>query len=110
VPAEAVTPLMANGERMPEQRIVATLAVVALYAASALAVWLALLAGGVPALAALFDTVSALSTAGLSAGAAGPDLAWPLKLLLIAAMLLGRLEFLALIAVLSPATWAPDRG
>ncbi|RBI86353.1 TrkH family potassium uptake protein [Rhodosalinus halophilus] len=110
VPAEAVTPLMANGERMPEQRIVATLAVVALYAASALAVWLAMLAGGVPALAALFDTVSALSTVGLSAGAAGPDLAWPLKLVLIAAMLLGRLEFLALIAVLAPATWAPDRG
>jgi trk system potassium uptake protein TrkH len=58
-------------------------------------------------MAGLFDTVSALSTAGLTMGAAGPDLAWPLKLVLVAAMLLGRLEFLALIAVLSPGTWAP---
>ncbi|MFP4239353.1 MAG: TrkH family potassium uptake protein [Rhodosalinus sp.] len=107
VPPEAVTPLMANGARMQQRRLVATVAIVALYAATALLCWMALLAGGVPALPALYDTISALSTVGLSAGAVTPDLSWPLKLVLTVAMLLGRLEFLALIAVVLPATWAP---
>ena len=85
----------------------ASVAVTVLYVVSGALAWAAMLAGGVPALPALFDTISALSTVGLSAGAVDPALAAPLKGVLIAAMLLGRLEFLALIAVLSPATWAP---
>lgn len=107
VPPEAVLPLGRPGRPLPERRLVASVAVTVLYVVSAALAWAALLAGGVPALPALFDTISALSTVGLSIGAVEPGLAAPLKAVLIAAMLLGRLEFLALIAVLSPATWAP---
>jgi trk system potassium uptake protein TrkH len=106
-PARAVTPLKARGARVTPGQVTGLGAVLLLYAGSALVCWTALCLGGVDPMAGLFDTVSALSTAGLTMGAAGPDLAWPLKLVLVAAMLLGRLEFLALIAVLSPGTWAP---
>jgi trk system potassium uptake protein TrkH len=106
-PPRAVTPLKTGGARVRPGQVTALGAVLFLYAASTLVVWILLLLGGVAPLPALFDTVSALSTVGLSMGAVGPDLAWPLKLALAAAMLLGRLEFLALVAVLSPGTWAP---
>jgi trk system potassium uptake protein TrkH len=106
-PARAVTPLQVNGQRVRVAQMTGVGAVIFLYGISALAVWVMMLAGGVEPMPALFDTISALSTAGLSMGAVGPDLAWPLKLVLVAAMLLGRLEFLALIAVLAPSTWAP---
>jgi trk system potassium uptake protein TrkH len=62
---------------------------------------------GAAPLPALFDTVSALSTVGLSAGVAGPQAADAVKAGLILAMLLGRVEFFALILLLRPATWAP---
>ena len=109
-PPGAVAPLEVQGARIGADRLTALGAVLFLYAASALACWVALTAGGVAPMPALFDTVSALSTVGLSLGAAGPDLAGPLKLVLAAAMLLGRLDFLVLIAVLSPRTWAPRHG
>jgi trk system potassium uptake protein TrkH len=106
-PQRAVTRLTAGGRKLEADRVVGMVAVAFLYAATLLMAWIAFLVGGAPPLPALFEVVSALSTAGLSSGVTGPDLAWPLKVVLIAAMLLGRLEFLALIAVLSPATWAP---
>jgi len=106
-PARAVTPLKTNGARVRSGQLTTLGAVLFLYGVSALVVWVLLLFGGIEPMPALFDTVSALSTAGLSMGAAGPDLAWPLKLVLAVAMLLGRLESLALLAVLSPGTWAP---
>ena len=106
-PPRTVTPLKIHGARVRRAQVTALGAVLFLYAASTMVVWILLLLGGVAPMPALFDTVSALSTAGLSMGAVGPDLAWPLKLVLAAAMLLGRLEFLAFVAVLSPGTWAP---
>jgi trk system potassium uptake protein TrkH len=54
---------------------------------------------------ALFEVVSAVGTVGLSTGITGPDLEVGLKLLLTLAMLLGRLEILALLVLLYPATW-----
>ncbi|MCR9110024.1 MAG: TrkH family potassium uptake protein [Rhodobacteraceae bacterium] len=106
-PPGAVMPLKENSRRVDAAKLVALGAVLCLYAASMLIVWALLCLGGIDPMSALFDTVSALSTVGLSLGATGPDLAWPLKLVLAAAMLLGRLEFVTLIAVLSPGTWAP---
>jgi trk system potassium uptake protein TrkH len=106
-PPGTVATLKLQGDRVPAEHLTALGAVLFLYACSAMVCWVALTAGGIDPMPALFDTVSALSTVGLSLGAAGPDLAWPLKLVLAAAMLLGRLEFLVLIAVLSPGTWAP---
>ncbi|MEZ5559413.1 MAG: potassium transporter TrkG [Pseudomonadales bacterium] len=72
--------------------------------------WLAFLAGGFAPMDALFEVTSALGTVGLSTGITNADLHTPLKLLLCAAMLLGRLEFLALLVVLYPRTWLGKRS
>jgi len=80
-----------------------------LYVATVLACWGAFLAAGHPPLAALFDVVSAVSTVGLSSGVTGPDLGPGLTVVLTVGMLLGRLEFLALIALVLPGTWVRAR-
>jgi trk system potassium uptake protein TrkH len=54
---------------------------------------------------ALFEVVSATGTVGLSAGITGPGLPAPLKAVLGADMLLGRLEILVWLVFLSPAAW-----
>lgn len=66
--------------------------------------WLPFLAAGY-GVDALFDVVSAVATTGLSTGVVGPDLAWPLKAVLMIDMVLGRLEFVAVIVLLLPSTW-----
>lgn len=58
---------------------------------------------------ALFEVISAVATTGLSTGVAGPGLSWPLKAVLMADMILGRLEFVAVIVLLVPATWIGPR-
>lgn len=68
--------------------------------------WFAFVLLGHDPLRSLFDTVSAFSTVGLSAGVIGHDLPSGMKLAVAAAMMLGRLEFLAVIALVSPRTWA----
>jgi len=50
---------------------------------------------------AIFDTTSALSTTGLSAGVAGPSLALELKWLFVFLMILGRVEILAFFIMFS---------
>jgi trk system potassium uptake protein TrkH len=82
-------------------------ALATLYIGAAFLLWMLCVAYGAAPLPALFDTVSALSTVGLSAGVAGPQAADAVKAGLIVAMLLGRVEFFALILLLRPATWAP---
>ncbi|MEC7760925.1 MAG: potassium transporter TrkG [Pseudomonadota bacterium] len=104
-PPRAVTHLKEDGQPVKSERIVSLVAVVACYAVTALVIWIVFLMSGEAPLGALFDIVSALSTVGLSSGVTGPDLAPHLKLALSVAMFLGRLEFLAVIAALSPATW-----
>lgn len=106
-PPRAVTVLAQKGRKVSPDRLMGMVAVVLLYFGTLLLAWVIFLAAGEAALPALFDIVSALSTVGLSSGLTGPDLAPGLKAVLIAAMLLGRLEFLALLVVLSPGTWSP---
>ena len=48
---------------------------------------------------ALFESTAAAATGGLSVGLVRPDLEWPLKVLYIAQMILGRLEFVAVFAL-----------
>lgn len=109
MPPHAVVYLRHLGRRVKPEQIVAISAVFGLYAGSAGLLWFAFLATGAPALPALFDIVSALSTVGLGAGAVGPDIAPGLKLLTALAMLLGRLEFIVVIVMLSPRTWIMRR-
>lgn len=49
---------------------------------------------------ALFESVAAASSGGLSVGLVRPDLEWPLKVVYIAQMVIGRLEFIAVFALL----------
>jgi trk system potassium uptake protein TrkH len=48
---------------------------------------------------ALFESVAAASSGGLSVGLVRPDLEWPIKVVYIAQMLIGRLEFIAVFAL-----------
>lgn len=83
---------------------------VALFTIAVLAGWFAFLLYGHPPMAALFDVVSAAFTVGLGAGTIGPDLESPLKLVVCALMLLGRLEIVAFLILLYPRSWAPSKA
>jgi trk system potassium uptake protein TrkH len=85
------------------------LLIVVLFAMAVAVSWLAFLAFGHPPLDSLFEVASALGTVGLSTGVTGPSLEWGLKLVLCADMLLGRLEFVALLVLLYPHTWIGKR-
>ena len=105
LPARAVTYLRDGNGRVDPDRITAVAALAALYIVTMLICWTIFLASGAPPLASLFEVTSALSTVGLSQGLTSPDMAAHLQITLIVAMLLGRLEFIALIIVLLPGTW-----
>jgi trk system potassium uptake protein TrkH len=71
--------------------------------------WLPFIAAGYPPLDALFEVVSATATVGLSTGIAVPELDPWLKGLLTLDMLAGRVEIVALLVLLYPATWHRPR-
>lgn len=105
MPDRAVTPLRHHGETVKDTFLVTLLGLLLLYVLTAVAVWSMLLSLGYPALPALFDTISALSTVGLSTGVIGPDLPPAAQLALTAGMWLGRLEFIAVLVLILPRTW-----
>lgn len=109
LPAHGVLHLRDRGERQTSDDITAAGAVLVLYIVTVLICWSVFLAAAQPALPALFEVVSAVSTVGLSSGLTGPELPPHLVSVLIAAMLLGRLEFIALIAIFLPKTWILGR-
>ncbi len=86
-----------------------TATVVTLFTVLLVLVWSAFLAAGHPPIDALFDCASALSICGASVGVASHGLAAPLKLLLAATMLVGRLEIVAVLVLLYPRTWIGRR-
>lgn len=104
LPQNAVTPLKAGKHRIESPELEGIASVVGLFGATVLLAWLAFLASGY-GLDALFDVVSATSTTGLSTGVTGPGLEPGLKATLALAMLLGRLEFVALLVLIWPPTW-----
>jgi trk system potassium uptake protein TrkH len=103
-PRALATPRVLGRAADPEEGMEA-FALVGMFVFGAGLAWLALLLAGAAPLPALFDAVSAFATAGLSAGALTPELPAFGKLALALAMLLGRLEFVAFLALVSPATW-----
>jgi trk/ktr system potassium uptake protein len=109
MPSHAVAQLSIRGRQVPNEQALAMLAVVLLFPLAALASWLPFLAAGLDPLDSLFDVVSALGTVGLSAGITSPGLAPGLKTVLGLDMLLGRVEFFAMLALLYPATWFARR-
>lgn len=109
MPAHAVIDLTVGGRKVPNEEALRTLMLVLLFPATAFISWLPFLAWGYPPLESLFEVVSALGTVGLSCGITGPALPGALKAVLCADMLLGRLEFIAVLILVMPATWIGRR-
>ena len=76
-----------------------------LFVVAALVSWLPFLASGHDPMNALFEVVSALGTVGLSTGVSSSHLDPGLKAVLCLDMLFGRLEFIAVLILFSPASW-----
>ncbi len=110
MPAHAVVDLLVGGRKIPTEEALRTLMLVLLFPATAFLSWLPFLAWGYAPLESLFDVISALGTVGLSCGIVGPELPDGLKLVLCADMLLGRLEFIAVLILIMPATWIGRRA
>jgi trk system potassium uptake protein TrkH len=105
LPPGAVTYLREGGKKVEVDRVIGVTALLAMYLVTMLLCWTVFLVSGIDPLGGLFEVVSALSTVGLSQGVTSADLAPHLKLTLVAAMMLGRLEFIALIVLCLPGTW-----
>lgn len=104
IPQTAATSLKVGDHRIEADELQGIATVIGLAGATILFAWLPFLAAGY-GLDALFDVVSAATTTGLSTGVAGPDLAPGLKATLSLAMVLGRVEFIALLVLIWPPTW-----
>lgn len=109
LPDRAVAPLRRRGKPVPDATLIGLMGLVVLYILTMLTVWTLFLAHGHPALPSLFDTISTLSTVGLSTGVVSADLSPDLKLALTLAMWLGRLEFIAVLVLILPRTWFRQR-
>jgi trk system potassium uptake protein TrkH len=105
MPRHAVSGLSLGGRRVEDETAMRALVLILLFVAAALGSWLPFLAGGYDPLDALFEVISALGTVGLSTGVTGSHLAPGLKAVLALDMLLGRVEFIAVLILLHPATW-----
>jgi len=109
LPPHAVLEPRVGGHRLDAAEIHDASLVLVLSLAVVAASWLPFLAYGYGPLDALFEVVSATSTTGLSTGVSTAGMALPLKGVLCADMLLGRLEVLAFIVLLYPKTWIGKR-
>jgi trk system potassium uptake protein len=108
-PHAAVEPRLA-GRRLERPDVERVLLTVVSIGAVLGCAWMAFLAYGYQPLDALLEVASALGTVGLSTDIARPSLETPLKYLLCAVMLLGRLEILALMVLVYPPTWLGRRA
>lgn len=105
LPDNAIAPMREHKQPVKADQLIALLSLLLFYIGFTFALWAGFLAYGYPALPALFDTVSAFSTVGLSTGVIGADNPAPLKAATVLAMLLGRLEFIAILLLILPRTW-----
>lgn len=105
LPRHAYTELRVTGRRIEFDELTRVLAVVLLFLLVTATSWLVFVLAGHPVADSLFEVTSAVGTVGLSTGLASPDLAPGLKILLCVDMLAGRVEVIALLILLYPATW-----
>ncbi|HSN51410.1 MAG TPA: potassium transporter TrkG [Woeseiaceae bacterium] len=110
MPPHAVAQPRMSGQVLNREETDLALLIAALFAMVIALSWLAFVAYGHPPLDALFEVTSAVGTVGLSSGITGADLEGPLKFVLCIDMLAGRLEALALLVILYPATWTGRRA
>jgi len=105
----AVVPPHFLGRTWSDEGLLAVLLVVTLHLLVVGLSWLAFLPYGYDPLDALFEVVSACGTVGLSTGITSASLPAPLQAVLLADMLLGRLEIVAVLVFLAPRTWFGQR-
>jgi trk system potassium uptake protein TrkH len=110
MPPHAVAQPRLSGQVLESAEIEQAMLIAALFVTAIGMSWIVFVAFGYAPLDALFEVTSAVGTVGLSTGITGPDLEWPLKVVLCIDMLLGRLEALALLVILYPATWIGKRA
>jgi trk system potassium uptake protein TrkH len=110
MPMHAVAELRLGGQRVESEEVGRATLVILLFLLTVLLSWIPFLALGYDALDALFEVVSATGTVGLSAGISAPELEPGLKALLCVDMLLGRVEFIALLILFYPPTWVGRRS
>jgi trk system potassium uptake protein TrkH len=109
MPSDAYTPRRLGGHKLEAEEIEQALSLILIFVALIALSWLPFVAAGYDPLDSLFEVVSATGTVGLSAGVVGPDLPSPLKGILCAGMLLGRLEIMAWLVLIYPRTWLGRR-
>ncbi len=109
MPRNAVAEARLGGRRLGTDEIQNAICLVLVYIFFIVLSWLPFVFMGYSPLDSLFEVVSAIGTAGLSAGITAPALPAFLKAVLCADMLLGRLEIFAWLILLSPGTWFGKR-
>ncbi|MDG6256362.1 MAG: TrkH family potassium uptake protein [Methanomicrobiaceae archaeon] len=105
LPREALTPFKIEGEVVESGEVSTILTFVLLYILVIVVSVLVFTLHGIGTGDALFEVSSALGTVGLSAGVTSAAMAPLLKVVLIADMLLGRMEIIPLCILLFPRTW-----
>ncbi|MCQ8104381.1 hypothetical protein NP590_09730 [Methylomonas sp. SURF-2] len=105
LPTHAVLERRLRGGRLDAEEVERVLILIMIFIGTVLLSWFAFLAMGYDPLNALLEVVSACSTTGLSSGITRTALEPLLKAVLILDMLLGRVEFLAMLVFLYPRTW-----
>ncbi|MGD8801486.1 MAG: potassium transporter TrkG [Desulfobacterales bacterium] len=109
MPQNAVAETRLSGRRLEADEVQNALCLVLVYIALIMISWLPFVVMGHPPLDSLFEVVSAIGTAGLSAGITDAALNPFLKVILCIDMLLGRLEILAWLVLVFPGTWFGKR-
>ena len=104
MPQNAVAEMRLGGRRLETDEIQNALCLVLVFIAFIVFSWLPFVVMGHNPLDSLFEVVSAIGTAGLSAGITDPALHPFLKAVLCIDMLLGRLEIFAWLILVSPGT------
>ncbi|MEQ8432680.1 MAG: potassium transporter TrkG [Oceanicaulis sp.] len=104
LPPDAVTRLSVSGQAVSRGQLESVMTIAFLSVGTIFLVWLPFLVAGY-GLEALFDVAGAVTTGGLSTGVISPTLEPGLKAVLTVAMILGRVEFIALLVLIWPPTW-----
>jgi trk system potassium uptake protein TrkH len=109
MPRNAVAQTRLGGRRLEPDEIQNALSLILVFIVCIAVSWLPFVIMGHSPLDSLFEVVSAIGTAGLSAGITAPELHPFLKAILCVDMLLGRLEIFAWLILVFPGTWFGKR-
>ncbi|MGD1967532.1 MAG: potassium transporter TrkG [Desulfobacterales bacterium] len=109
MPQNAVAEAQLGGRRLEADEIQNALCLVLVYMVFIVFSWMPFVVMGHHPLDSLFEVVSAIGTAGLSAGITDTGLHPFLKVVLCLDMLLGRLEIFAWLVLVFPGTWIGKR-